>query len=177
MRRLLPVLLLFAVGCSPLYYVKKSPIEPPQPVEAPTLAVPTLTDADCGRFTFNNLTGWEEAPWVQPGGVIDTIEPGDIHPAVGESDHLVRCRHVAVPPGWWVISREARDRYPLMRSQLDLWRGYSARAAERHQQESEEIASLLKLARRRQIEAGFIGIGVGAGAAVAAILTVVLIAR
>jgi len=170
--------LVFCVGCGPLQYVRKNPIEPPQPIEAPELTVPSLSDKDCGRFTFNDLSGkWAEEPWTQPGGGIDTIEPGDSHPAVGELNHLVRCRHVAVPPGWWVVSREARDRYPMIQNQLKLWKGYSVRSAERHQKESEEIAELLKMARKRQLEAFAIGAGAGAGVVTAAVLAILLSTR
>jgi hypothetical protein len=172
------LLLVLCVGCGPLQYVRKNPIEPPQPIEAPGLTVPVVSDKDCGRFTFNDLSGkWAEEPWIQPGGGIDTIEPGDSHPAVGGVEHLVRCRHVAVPPGWWVVSREARERYPLIRNQLDLWKDYSVRSSDRHQKESEEIAELLKMARRRQLETFAIGSVVGASAVALVILAVVLAGR
>jgi len=171
-------LLVFCVGCGPLHYVRKNPIEPPQPIEAPGLTVPVMTDKDCGRFTFNDLSGkWAEEPWTQPGGEIDTIEPGDSHPAVERSGHLVRCRHVVIPPGWWVVSRESRERYPLIRRQLGLWQDYSIRSAERHQKESEEIAELLKLSRKRQVEAAFVGVGVGVGAVTVTILAILLSTR
>ncbi len=172
------VLLLLCAGCGPLQYVRSNPIEPPQPIEAPTLTTPAWqAGLDCGRFTFNDLSSsWDEAPWNQLGGVIDTIEPGDRHPAVGE-DGLVRCRSVSIAPSVWVVSREARERYPLVRNQLELWQDYSVRSAERHQKESEEIAELLKMARRRQIEVAFLGAGVGGGVAAATILAILLSAR
>ena len=172
------ILLALCVGCGPLEYVRKNPIVPPQPIEAPDLTVPVMTDKDCGRFTFNDLSGkWAEEPWTQPGGGIDTIEPGDSHPAVEGSGHLVRCRHVAIPPGWWGVSREARERYPLIHKQLTLWQDYSVRSAERHQKESEEIAELLRMARRRQVEAAAIGSLVGGTLASGIILAVPLLAR
>ena len=170
------LLLLLCTGCGPLSYVRANPITPPQPIEAPNLTVPTVSDSDCGRFTFNDHTGWKEAPWVQPGGVIDTIEPGDRHPAVGE-DGFVRCRSVAVPPGWWSVSHEARTRFPLMRHQLILWQEYSDRSAARSQKEAEDIARLLQIARRRQVETFFVGSGVGAGAVTLVILSIVLAGR
>lgn len=176
MNRALPLLLLLTVGCGPLHYVRKTPITPPQPIEAPGLSVPVGGAGDCGRFTFSDLTGWAEKPWLQPGGEIDTIEPGDRHPAVGE-DGLVRCRSVSISPGWWVVSREARERYPLMQNQLELWRWYSDRAAVRHQRESEEIAELLKTARRRQVQSFFVGTGAGAGVLSVVILSIVLAGR
>ena len=172
------ILLALCVGCGPLEYVRKNPIVPPQPIEAPDLTVPVMTDKDCGRFTFNDLSGkWAEEPWTQPGGGIHTIEPGDSHPAVEGSGHLVRCRHVAIPPGWWVVSREARERYPLIHKQLTLWQDYSVRSAERHQKESEEIAELLKMARRRQVQAAFVGVGVGVVGVTVTILAILLSTR
>ena len=176
--RLLPLLLVLCVGCGPLHYVRKNPIEPPQPIEAPALTTPAWTAGlDCGRFTFDDQSNtWAEAQWKQLGGVIDTIEPGDLHPAVGE-DGLVRCRSVSVAPGVWVVSREARERYPLVRQQLDLWRDYSVRSAERQQEEAEAIAELLKMSRKRQVEAFLIGTGAGAGVVTAVILSIVLAGR
>lgn len=172
-------MLVFCVGCGPLHYVRKNPIEPPQPIEAPALTTPTWVDGlDCGRFTFDDLTSsWKEASWAQLGGVIDTIEPGDGHPAVGGVDHLVTCRHVAISPGAWVVSREARERYPMMRSQLSLWRDYSVRAASRSQEEAEAIAELLKMARRRQVQSFLVGVGAGAGVVTVVILSIVLAGR
>tara|TARA_R100000808_G_scaffold23460_1_gene52094 strand:- start:5425 stop:5619 length:195 start_codon:yes stop_codon:yes gene_type:complete len=64
-----------------------------------------------------------------------------------------------------------------VRNQLELWQDYSVRSAERHQKESEEIAELLKMARRRQIEVAFLGAGVGGGVAAATILAILLSAR
>jgi hypothetical protein len=176
--RLIPLLLVLCVGCTPLHYVKKNPLKAPQPIEAPELTVPTLTDSDCGRFTFDDLTGnWVEGDWTQPGGEIDTIEPGDSHPAVGEEDDLVTCRHLAIAPGWWVVSREARERYVIARNQLTLWEEYSERSAQRSQEEAEAIARLLELSKKRQIQAFLIGAGAGASAVSIVVLSVILSSR
>ena len=179
MRALFLSLIVFSVGCGPLHYVRSNPIEPPQPIEAPSLTTPVwVSGLDCGRFTFDDQTSsWKEASWVQLGGEIDTVEPGDVHPAVGGVDHLARCRHVVISPGAWVVSREARDRYPLVRNQLELWRDYSERSASRSQKESEAIAELLKMARKRQVESFVVGSAVGAGAVTVVILSIVLAGR
>ena len=97
----------------------------------------------------------------------------DKHPAVDRYGKS-KCRHIVLAPGWWVTAREARDRYPLVRKQLVLWGDYSERAAERHQKESEEIAKLLNMSRKRQIEVAFVGAGVGAGISAAAMLVILI---
>jgi len=177
MTRLCLILLLAATGCSPLHYVRKTPIEPPQPVEAPELTYPTLEDFDCPRFTLTPSTGvWSEGEWGDIGGSVEVVLPQDKHPAVDRYGKS-KCRHIVLAPGWWVTAREARDRYPIVRKQLSIWRDYSERSAERHQKESEEIAKLLNMARKRQIEAAFIGAGAGSVATVAAIISIILIAR
>ena len=169
------VLLLLCSACSPLSYVRRAPVQAPDPAEAPLLTVPTLLEEDCGRFLLEDGQ-WVEHPWSQSEASLEVILPGDTHPAVG-SDGVAVCRSVAVAPGWYVVAREARDRYPLMRAQLELWSDYSVRAAERHQEEGEEIATLLRMARRRQVEAAFIGAGVGAAAASAVLLSILLAGR
>jgi hypothetical protein len=171
------VLLLFAVGCSPLHYIRKAPIEPPQPIEAPELSRPTLEDFDCPRYTLTPSTGvWSEGSWEDLGVGVEVVLPQDRHPAVDRQGRS-RCRHIVLAPGWWVTAREARDRYPVVRKQLSLWVDYSSRAAERHQKESEEIAELLKMSRKRQVEAVLIGAGAGAGATTLAVLLILLSVR
>jgi hypothetical protein len=171
------ILLLFAVGCSPLHYVRKTPIEPPRPIEAPDLTHPTLEDFDCPRYTLTPSTGvWGEGAWGDIGGGVEVVLPQDKHPAVDRYGKS-KCRHIVLAPGWWVTAREARDRYPVVRKQLSLWVDYSSRAAERHQKESEEIAELLKMSRKRQVEAAFVGAGVSAGATTLAILLLLLSVR
>ena len=179
MRALIPPILLFCIGCSPLHYVRKNPIEAPSPVGAPELTYPTLEDFDCPRYILEPSTGkWSEGAWGDLGGGVEVVLPHDKHPAVDRYGKS-KCRHIVLAPGWWVTAREARDRYPLVRKQLELWRDYSERAAERHQKEGEEIAKLLNMARRRQIEAALLGAGGGAGLAVTAavIIAVALGAR
>ena len=166
------VILVFCSACGPLSYVRRAPIQAPDPAVAPMLTVPTLLEEDCGRFLLEDGQ-WVEHPWSQSEASLEIILPGDPHPAVG-SDGRAQCRSVTVAPGWYVVSREARDRYPLMRDQLELWSDYSLRAAERHQEEGEEIAELLRMARRRQIEAALVGAGVGAAATAAALLAILL---
>ncbi len=169
------VLLLFCSACGPLSYVRRAPVQAPDPTEAPPLTTPTLLEDDCGRFLLEDGK-WNEFDWSQGESSLEVILPGDTHPAVGD-DGRARCRSVTVAPGWYVVAREARDRYPMMRSQLELWSDYSLRAAERHQEEGEEIASLLRMARRRQVEAAFVGAGVGAAAASAVLLSILLAGR
>jgi len=177
MTRLCLILLLAATGCSPLHYVRKTPIEPPRPVEAPELTYPTLESFDCPRYTLTPSTGvWSEGDWGDIGGSVEVVLPQDKHPAVDRYGKS-KCRHIVLAPGWWVTAREARDRYPLVRKQLVLWSDYSERSSERHQKESEEIAKLLNMARKRQIEAAFIGAGAGSVVTAAAIISIILIAR
>jgi hypothetical protein len=166
-------MMIFLMGCTPLQYVRREPVVAPAPIEAPDLTQPQLPAADCGRFLFE--TQWREEAW-STGSSIDVVVVGDVSPVV-DARGLVACRHVVIAPGWWVQAREARDRYPLLQRQLVLWRGYSERQAERHQQESEEFARLLVIARRRQWETFAVGAGVGAGAALAVVLGVVLAGR
>ena len=164
-------------ACSPLHYVRKSPIKPPQPVEAPELTYPTLESFDCPRYTLEPSTGkWFEGAWGDLGGGVEVILPEDQHPAVGRYGKS-KCRHIVLAPGWWVTAREARDRYPIVRKQLVLWREYSERSAERHQKESEEIAKLLNMSRKRQIEMAFAGAGVGAVSTAALMLAFLLANR
>jgi hypothetical protein len=173
----LAVALLFCMGCSPLHYVRKAPIVPPSPVEAPELTYPTLESFDCPRYTLTPSTGeWSDGAWGDIGGSVEVILPQDKHPAVGRYGKS-KCRHIVLAPGWWVTAREARDRYPLVRKQLALWRGYSERAAERHQKESEEIAKLLNMARKRQVESAIVGAGAGAGAMTVLMLVLLLASR
>ena len=169
------ILLLLCSACSPLNYVRRAPIQAPNPIEAPALTVPTLLDEDCGRFLLEDGQ-WVEYPWAQSEASLEVILPGDSHPAVGV-DGRAQCRSVTVAPGWYVVAREARDRYPAMRDQIDIWADYSERAAERHQEESEEIAELLRMARRRQLEAAAVGSLVGGSLASGIILAVVLLAN
>ena len=173
-RAALVAFMLVASGCSPLHYVRKTPIEPPQPIEAPELTRPTLEGFDCPRYTLTPSTGeWSGGEWGDIDGGVEVILPTDKHPAV---DHYgkSKCRHIVLAPGWWVTAREARDRYPLVRKQLILWSNYSERAAERHQKESEEIAKLLNMSRKRQVEVAFLGAGAGAGVAVGAMLAILI---
>ncbi len=164
--------MLVASGCSPLHYVRKAPIEPPQPIEAPELTYPTIEDFDCPRYTLEPSTGkWFDGEWGDIGGGVEVILPTDKHPAVDRQGKS-KCRHIVLAPGWWVTAREARDRYPLVRKQLVLWSDYSERAAERHQKESEEIAKLLNMSRKRQVEVAFIGAGAGVGVTAAAMLAI-----
>ena len=163
MIRLIVLLSMLCAGCSSLQYVRKEPVAAPQPIEAPELTFPTLEDFDCPRYTLEPSTGkWFEGAWGDIDGGVEVILPQDTHPAV-DRYRKSKCRHIVLAPGWWVTAREARDRYPLVRKQLGLWRDYSVRAAERHQKESEEIAKLLQMARRRQVEVGIVSAGVGAG--------------
>jgi len=171
------VAMLVVSGCSPLHYVRKAPIEPPQPIEAPELTRPTLEDFDCPRYTLTPSTGvWNEGAWGDIDGGVEVVLPQDRHPAVDRYGKS-KCRHIVLAPGWWVTAREARDRYPLVRKQLVLWGNYSERAAERHQKESEEIAKLLNMARKRQIEVALVGAGAGSAVTAAAIISIILIAR
>ena len=171
-RYALVIAMLVASGCSPLHYVRKTPIEPPQPIEAPELTYPTLESFDCPRYTLTPSTGeWSSGGWGDIGGGVEVILPTDKHPAVDRYGKS-KCRHIVLAPGWWVTAREARDRYPLVRKQLVLWGDYSERAAERHQKESEEIAKLLNMSRKRQVEVAFIGAGAGVGVTAAAMLAI-----
>ena len=177
--RLLVLVAITSMGCSPLHYVRKDPIAPPNPLEAPELSYPTIEALDCPRYTLTPSTGvWNEGEWGDLDGGVEVILPQDKHPAVGRYGKS-KCRHIVLAPGWWVTAREARDRYPLARKQLGLWQDYSARAAERHQKESEEIAKLVNMARKRQIEVAFVGAGVGfgVGAITVTILAVLLAGR
>jgi len=164
---------LLLVGCGPLSYIVKDPILPPDPLPGPTaLTVPVIGERDCGAFTLEGST-WTETPWTQPGVKLDTVEVGDVSPVVDELGR-VRCRHVVISPGWWTTAREARDIHPSIVRQIELWRGYAERQGARQQEEAEAIRDLVKMARRRQIEAFAIGGGVGAAGVVALVLVVVL---
>ena len=177
--RLLVLVAIASMGCSPLHYVRKDPIVPPSPIEAPELSYPTLEAFDCPRYTLTPSTGvWSNGEWGDLDGGVEVILPEDKHPAVNKYGKS-KCRHIVLAPGWWVTAREARDRYPLARKQLVMWRDYSARAAERHQKESEEIAKLVNMARKRQIEVAFAsaGAGFGVGALAATIVAVALAGR
>lgn len=177
--RLLVLVAIASMGCSPLHYVRKDPIIPPSPIEAPELSYPTLEAFDCPRYTLTPSTGvWNDGEWGDLGGAVEVILPEDKHPAINKYGKS-KCRHIVLAPGWWVTAREARDRYPLARKQLVMWRDYSARAAERHQKESEEISKLVNMARKRQIEVAFVGAGSGFGAGIlaATIVAVVLAGR
>ena len=173
MRMLLCVLgSLGFLACGPLQYVKHHPIVPPAPLESPELTVPVLSEDDCGAFTLEGGE-WRSGDWSQAGVAVDSIEVGDSAPVVDKWGTAV-CRFLAIPPGHWTTAREARDRYPLLRDQLGLWQGYASRQAQRQQQESEELARLVQMARRRQWESFAIGAGVGAGGAAALLLAVLL---
>ena len=177
--RLLVLVAIASMGCSPLHYVRKDPIVPPSPLEAPELSRPTMENFDCPRYTLTPSTGvWNEGAWGDLDGGVEVILPQDKHPAVDRYGKS-KCRHIILAPGWWVTAREARDRYPLVRKQLGLWQDYSTRASERHQKESEEIAKLVSMARKRQIEVAFVGAGAGfgAGALTVTILAVLLAGR
>lgn len=166
--------LAFCSGCSTLSYVKRNPIEAPSVLQdMPPLTVPALTADACPAFRFEDEQGgWVGARWDQPGVLLDTVEVGDDHPAVKNDE--VWCSHVVIPASWWVTAREARDRVVPLQNQIVEWQAYSVRAAERHQQESEEIAELLKMSKKRQIEMFLFGTGAGAGAVTILLLALVL---
>ena len=167
------LVLAFCSGCSTLSYVKRTPIEAPQALQdMPALTVPVLRADACPAFRFENDQGWVGARWDQPGVLLDTVEVGDDHPAVKNDE--VWCSHVVIPASWWVTAREARDRVVPLQNQIVEWQAYSVRAAERHQQESEEIAELLKMSKKRQIEMFLFGTGVGAGSITVLLLALVL---
>ena len=159
-------------GCSPLQYVRAPPVTAPEPLELPPLTTPVLQPDDCGAFTFEGGS-WKESSWAQPGVVLDTVEVGDKLPT-GDWEMRSTCRHLVIPPGQWVVAREARDRFTPMQAQLELWHGYADRQADRHQEESEALAELLVKARRRQVTAFLVGAGSGAGLVTVLVLGLVL---
>jgi len=167
----LPLALFLLGACAPLDYVRRAPVMPPDPIEAPPLTVPSLRDDACPAFV---LVGgeWEPRDWSQPELELDLIMPGDAHPAAPEG--VAECSHLVVAAGWYVTAREARDRHPALVTQIELWRGYAERQAARQQEEAETLVSLVKLARRRQVEAALVGAGVGAASATAVLLALLL---
>ena len=173
LRSAVQALLLLVVlgGCGPLSYVRSAPIEVPNPIEAPPLTVPSLRDDACPAFTIEDGE-WVATDWSQPELELDLVLPGDGHPATEAG--VATCSHLVVAAGWYVTAREARDRHPALVRQLELWRSYAERQAVRHQAEGEALEELVKLARRRQLEAALVGAGGGAAATAAVVLAILL---
>ena len=150
------------LGCTPLSFLRANPVVVPSVPPPEPLSVPSLDVTDCGRFLLEG-SEWKELPW--DGGPLDMVVPGDLPPIIRD-DGRVRCRAVVIAPGWWVQAREARERHPKLVAQLSLWADYATAQAAYQQAESERLAELVKLARRRQWEA--FGVGVAIGGAVTA---------
>ena len=115
----LVVAMLVASGCSPLHYVRKAPIEPPQPIEAPELTYPTIEDFDCPRYTLEPSTG----KWFE---VTDGLAAGaNLQSFSSVTDRSVRfikrsvARVIGSMPTWEMMYDEEARRTGEVRSSIE----------------------------------------------------------
>ena len=176
MRTTAALLALLLSGCTPFTVALKAPpVRPDEPQTLSPLMRPHVSEADCLRLTFEDGE-WARVSWDfdldlsdQPTDSIRAQEPHPLAP-MGVSD----CRHVALPPALWAMSKQAVESYPAALVYVGALEDYVGLLLGVWESESVELAKAGKRAQVAQWRAAAVGAGVGAGVVLGIVLAVVL---